>query len=319
MSSGLSTSSMPTMEDTATAPSLMLSAAMCEWQSMMPGITNWPPASITRAPSGTSTFSLASRILPSRIRMDPWKVPLVTVSTVALRMTVVCPAPSSDAGSRASRKRAQRIIGHLPARSALLDPQAAASPEWARTSRARRGAPFSIPRRRRLRNGLVLHAIDEHILDLGLLIEQAAFHHQQIGDLAWLDGPYPVGHTVDFSGAEGQRAHRGGFGQARVNRAFQRLPHILGSRTAGVECEARAGFFESGGGGGRAIAQFQRAEAILLVRVGVFGLLGPLQVDQQRNPGFCHAIRDLVRLVAAVQHGRALQLRREENHGGEGR
>jgi hypothetical protein len=79
----------------------------------------------------------------------------------------------------------------------------------------------SLISRRRLRNGLVFHAIDEYVLDLGFLVEQAALHHQQIGDLTRLDGSHPVGHAIDFGGAEGQRAHGGGFGQARVNRAFQ--------------------------------------------------------------------------------------------------
>src|SRR6266852_426959 len=41
MSSGLRISAMLTIEDTETLPSLMLSAAMCEWQSMMPGMTNF--------------------------------------------------------------------------------------------------------------------------------------------------------------------------------------------------------------------------------------------------------------------------------------
>jgi len=38
---------MFTIEETETLPSLMLSAAMWEWQSIIPGMTNWPAASIT--------------------------------------------------------------------------------------------------------------------------------------------------------------------------------------------------------------------------------------------------------------------------------
>jgi hypothetical protein len=76
---------MPTIEETETLPSLMLSAAMCEWQSMMPGITYWPPASITLAPAGTVILVPTSAILPSRIRMEAFGiVPFVTVNTVAL-------------------------------------------------------------------------------------------------------------------------------------------------------------------------------------------------------------------------------------------
>jgi hypothetical protein len=41
-----------TMDETETLPSLMPSAAMCEWQSMMPGITNCPPASMILASGG---------------------------------------------------------------------------------------------------------------------------------------------------------------------------------------------------------------------------------------------------------------------------
>ena len=59
------------MADTDTLPSLMLSAAMCEWQSMMPGITNCPAASMIWASGGIVTFSPTSAILPLRIKIDP--------------------------------------------------------------------------------------------------------------------------------------------------------------------------------------------------------------------------------------------------------
>ena len=62
---------MSTMDDTETLPSLMPpSPAMCEWQSMMPGITYWPLASMMVAPAGTITFSPTSAILPSFITID---------------------------------------------------------------------------------------------------------------------------------------------------------------------------------------------------------------------------------------------------------
>ena len=50
---------------------------------MMPGITNWPVASMTVAPAGIMTFSPTSAILPSCTRIEPLKVPLETVMTVA--------------------------------------------------------------------------------------------------------------------------------------------------------------------------------------------------------------------------------------------
>ena len=53
MSSGFRTSAIFAMDETETLPSFTLpSMAMCEWQSMMPGMTNWPAASITCASFG---------------------------------------------------------------------------------------------------------------------------------------------------------------------------------------------------------------------------------------------------------------------------
>ena len=74
---------MLTMDDTETLPSLMLSAAMCEWQSMMPGITNWPPASITFASAG-------SRILVASGRMWPWSRSIGWLPTVRWRSLAFC-------------------------------------------------------------------------------------------------------------------------------------------------------------------------------------------------------------------------------------
>ncbi len=78
-------------------PSLMLSAEMCEWQSMMPGMMYPPPASITCAPGGARTLSPAAVILPSWITTDPWNEPRVTVSTLAFWITTAGPAAASAA------------------------------------------------------------------------------------------------------------------------------------------------------------------------------------------------------------------------------
>ncbi len=60
------------------------SMAMCEWQSMMPGVTYIPVASMTVAPPGTWMLLPTSAILPLRMRMEPPSmVPLVTVRMVA--------------------------------------------------------------------------------------------------------------------------------------------------------------------------------------------------------------------------------------------
>ena len=85
MSSGSITSSMPTIDDTDTLPSLTPpSTPMCEWQSMMPGMTYLPAASITVAPLGTETLRPTSAILPLRIRIEPLSiVPCETVRIVA--------------------------------------------------------------------------------------------------------------------------------------------------------------------------------------------------------------------------------------------
>ena len=47
---------MLTIDETETLPSLMLSAAICEWQSMIPGIRNLPVASITMTPGEAAMF-----------------------------------------------------------------------------------------------------------------------------------------------------------------------------------------------------------------------------------------------------------------------
>src|SRR5208282_2681057 len=103
MSSGFKTSPTLTMELTATLPSFTLpSTAMCEWQSMIPGVTNIPEASITVAPAASFTFFPTSAILPSRIRIDPCSmVPFVTVRMVAFLITVT---PDSCAAARDAPK-----------------------------------------------------------------------------------------------------------------------------------------------------------------------------------------------------------------------
>ena len=69
---GSKTSSMPVIELTVVPPSLIESAAMCEWQSMMPGDTNLPAASTTSAPPGMATFAPTAAILPARSTIVPF-------------------------------------------------------------------------------------------------------------------------------------------------------------------------------------------------------------------------------------------------------
>src|SRR2546430_1180051 len=104
MSSGLMTSLISTIEDTDTLPSLTPpSTAMWEWQSIMPGMTNWPAASMIFAPEGSSTFSPTSEILPSLTTIEPLSVPLVTVMMVALRITYVSALIWAITGAAKSR------------------------------------------------------------------------------------------------------------------------------------------------------------------------------------------------------------------------
>src|SRR5208282_5701806 len=107
MSSGFKTSPIPTIELTATLPSLTPpSTAMCEWQSMIPGVTNMPVASMTVAPAGTFTLLPTWAILPSRMMMVPFSMaPFVTVRMVACSMAIT---PESCAAAVAAAKPVAR-------------------------------------------------------------------------------------------------------------------------------------------------------------------------------------------------------------------
>jgi hypothetical protein len=90
---------------------------MCEWQSMMPGETKRPVASMTSAPDGTVTFRPTSAIRPARMRTVPSAMtPLVTVRIVAWVMAMTgspaggvrAASPAGDATARISRRAASR-------------------------------------------------------------------------------------------------------------------------------------------------------------------------------------------------------------------
>src|SRR5437867_3287287 len=84
MSVGLSTSAMLTIDVMLEVASLCESVAMWEWQSISPGVTHLPIASIILALTGAS-IDLATRTnFPSRIRIEPpLMVPCETVMTLA--------------------------------------------------------------------------------------------------------------------------------------------------------------------------------------------------------------------------------------------
>src|SRR6266567_3432246 len=82
---------MRTIAVTESEPSFTLpSTPVCEWQSMMPGVTYLPVASMTRAfGSRAFTFGPTSAILPSRIRIEPLLiVPCEAVIMVAFLIRV---------------------------------------------------------------------------------------------------------------------------------------------------------------------------------------------------------------------------------------
>src|SRR5882724_6891178 len=90
---------MRTIAVTESEPSFTLpSTPVCEWQSMMPGVTNLPVASMTRAfGSRAFTFGPTSAILPSRIRIEPLLiVPCEAVIMVAFLIRV---SPEAGAGT----------------------------------------------------------------------------------------------------------------------------------------------------------------------------------------------------------------------------
>ena len=75
---GSSTSAMPTIELTVVPPSLIASFAMCEWQSMIPGVMYLPVTSITCAPAGNRHVGadggdLAVADQDRRVRQDAFR------------------------------------------------------------------------------------------------------------------------------------------------------------------------------------------------------------------------------------------------------
>ena len=63
---------MPVIELTVVPPSLIESAAICEWQSMMPGETNCPAASIDLRAGRNVTLAPTAAILPPRRTIVPF-------------------------------------------------------------------------------------------------------------------------------------------------------------------------------------------------------------------------------------------------------
>ena len=76
----------------------------CECESMSPGVTTQPAASMTRAPSGTITSAPTSRIFPFAMSTVPLAIsPLVTVRMRAFVIATTSWAPRLQPGLAGSR------------------------------------------------------------------------------------------------------------------------------------------------------------------------------------------------------------------------
>ncbi|MCA1628975.1 MAG: hypothetical protein LC774_01110 [Acidobacteria bacterium] len=112
MSVGFKASRVLTIEVTESVPSLMASSAECEWQSMMPGVTYLPVASMTRTSEPARRFAPTAAIFPLRIRMsEPVSVPCEAVRIVALRIKTSPAAPTTDAESAAEGVPDSGLVG----------------------------------------------------------------------------------------------------------------------------------------------------------------------------------------------------------------
>src|SRR5713101_1025173 len=117
---GFMTSETPTIDDTETELSLIASSMMCEWQSMMPGMTYLPEPSRMVAPAGAAILSPMAAIFPSWRRIEPLIVPLVTVKIVAFWMSTG--GSAANAGARQQRARSVLIVRRLFRRDAAPAP-----------------------------------------------------------------------------------------------------------------------------------------------------------------------------------------------------
>ena len=92
MSRGFSTSRVRVIDVTENAPSLIASSIECEWQSIMPGVTNLPVASITLTPAGALIPFPIFVIFPFCTRISVCSsVPRTAVITVAFFIKTLLP------------------------------------------------------------------------------------------------------------------------------------------------------------------------------------------------------------------------------------
>ena len=230
MSSGSSTSSMPTIEVTERLSSLTEpSTAMWLCASMMPGITKRPVASISVAPRGTSTLAPTAAILPLRITIVPFSiVPFVTVRMVALRIAVTGPVACANAGCDGTGAGRHQRGGKNEGADHRWSPWPGRPP-----------GPRPAPGRRawtRVGGHVETAAVHEHVLDAALVAEQVALHHDQVGDLAGLEAAEPVLHAVDLRGVQRERAQ----GRVGGETGLDGLAHVgeeLGGRRQAVGVE----------------------------------------------------------------------------------
>src|SRR5581483_5978084 len=104
-------------------------------------------------------------------------------------------------------------------------------------------------------------SIHEDVFDFGLFVKEVAVGHDEIGDLALVEGAEAVLHAEDFRGREGHRAERVVLREPGVNRLFCGFQNVFrGGDAAGKESELYARLAQSLGRRRRAVAELERAK-----------------------------------------------------------
>ena len=191
VSSALTTAPTSASGVMASEPSFVPAMAMWVWESIRPGTTKRPAASITFTPAGGAILRPIWRMIPPRTRMSPFAmIPFVTVRIVPFLMRRSAPAA---AGDRAGRSKPEtQEAGEISVLMGLL-------------------------------RVFDQHAVDEDLFDLGLLVEYFTLGQDDIGDLARLETAELGGDAEILGRGQGQSLERLVPGQAGFDRALDAL------------------------------------------------------------------------------------------------
>ena len=110
MPSCRSTSSIRTIDVIDSVPSLIASAAECEWASMMPGVTYLPAPSMTFAPAGTATSAPTAAILPSRMTIVPFGI-VAPDAVMIVAFVMATSRPAAGMGSDTAERSSAGALG----------------------------------------------------------------------------------------------------------------------------------------------------------------------------------------------------------------